>query len=69
MKEKIINTLIKLKNVFATIFIIGAFTLALGYDSEDAVGSSYNDWKVYVALIIFGIFTAYISMLADNRRK
>lgn len=69
MKEKIINTLIKLKNVFATLFIIGAFALAIGYDSEDATGSSYNDWKAYAALIIFGLFTAYVSILADNRRK
>lgn len=68
MKEKIINTMIKLKNVFITLFIISSLALAGRSDYEDTTGTSFNDGLFYIAFIILGVITAYVSIAADRRK-
>ncbi len=68
MKEKIMNVVIRLKNVFIALFLIGALALAGRSDYEDVTGTPYNDGWLYALLIIFGIFTAYISTLSDKKK-
>ena len=68
MKEKIINTMIKLKNVFITLFIMSSLVLAGRSDYEDVTRISYNDGLFYIAFIILGVITAFVSIKADRRK-